>query len=170
MRELNFTPEDIPAVKSSLSLIFSIYCPGYIEERMTNNIGLETTPLIYFYRVLNDVYNIKFADDEVHTNTNFNTSNVISCITDCLDEPSMKWGDIILSYNLMGFMNKYYNKMRDVLIETLKNVLLENDDGEIILSWKRLYRAIFHRCTTIKHVSFSRFQPEMLPAARNSLG
>lgn len=139
------TEEDIRMAKASLKVIFSNYSPGYIEMKALGHHGsLHQTSLAYFYNAFNIVSSLNNIEiDEAYSHSFI---DIISCLIDCMEYDSIdRWKDVFIFYKLYELREDIFYLLGDVLFDTLRFVLMERDESEIIQSWKRIYWGILCR-------------------------
>lgn len=56
-----------------------------------------------------------------------------------------RWKDVFIFYKLYELREDIFYLLGDVLFDTLRFVLMERDESEIIQSWKRIYWGILCR-------------------------
>lgn len=148
------TDEDIRIVRTSLNIIFSNYCPGYLEAKMLDKIDANITPSLYFYSVFSNVSSLKHV--EVTDNISKTFIDIIACVLECIEQKELKkWKEIFIYYKLHNFDDEDFCLLGEILFLTLCTVLIESEKSDVILSWKKVFWGILWRakCYSNEHCS-----------------
>ena len=144
------TEEDARIIKASMQIIFSNYSPGYmssnsLKRRSSYSSNSHNAPISYFYnafRIVSELKNIEI--DEKYSGIFIDMIEFIVESVGYIHDPN-KWREIYLFYRLYTIEDDIFYLLGDVLFETLRFVLLEKHDSEVMRAWRQMYWNVLWR-------------------------